>query len=163
MAQKRIRMTLRTGRNLLRLFERRPFFGELVEFMTSVQCRCWKARAPCLYRDVIGATDPSKAADARSARSMESLLAGNSVHGSDANCRPPQSKSRNSFQATKSSADLLGQRQRIAARWLKVPRGETVKMGRGKFSILRRSRRSSPNSRPQMQQPAFWVALGKIM
>ena len=48
-AQKRIRMTREQAETFYAVHKARPFFGELVDFMTSVRswCRCWKARAPC--------------------------------------------------------------------------------------------------------------------
>ena len=65
----------------------RPFFGELVEFMISgpVVVQVLEGEnAIAKYRDVMGATDPAKAA-AGTIRKVHSRSIGeNSVHGSDA-------------------------------------------------------------------------------
>lgn len=64
----------------------KPFYGSLVEFMTSGPCLALALRAPDavpLLRDVIGATDPAEADEgtvrARFAESVER----NAIHGSD--------------------------------------------------------------------------------
>lgn len=64
----------------------KPFYGSLVEFMTSGPCMALALRAPDavpLLRDVIGATDPAEADEgtvrARFAESVER----NAIHGSD--------------------------------------------------------------------------------
>ena len=64
----------------------RPFFGELVEFMTRgpvVLVALARENAVQHYRDVIGATDPTKA-DAGTIRKLYGSNVGeNAVHGSD--------------------------------------------------------------------------------
>jgi nucleoside-diphosphate kinase len=65
----------------------RPFFGELVEFMTSgpVVVQVLQGEGAVLkYRDVMGATDPSKAADGTNRKVHAKSIGENSVHGSDA-------------------------------------------------------------------------------
>lgn len=64
----------------------KPFYGSLVEFMTSGPCMALALRAPDavpLLRDVIGATDPAEADEgtvrARFAESVER----NAIHASD--------------------------------------------------------------------------------
>lgn len=64
----------------------KPFYGSLVEFMTSGPCMALALRGPDavpLLRDVIGATDPAEADEgtvrARFAESVER----NAIHGSD--------------------------------------------------------------------------------
>lgn len=64
----------------------KPFYGSLVEFMTSGPCMALALRAPDavpLLRDVIGATDPAEAEEgtvrARFAESVER----NAIHASD--------------------------------------------------------------------------------
>jgi nucleoside-diphosphate kinase len=75
-AQKRIRMTREQAETFYAVHKARPFFGELVEFMTS---------GPVVkYRDVMGATDPSKAADGTIRKVHAKSIGENSVHGSDA-------------------------------------------------------------------------------
>jgi len=65
----------------------RPFFGELVDFMTSgpVVVQVLEGEGAVLkYRDVMGATDPSKAADGTIRKVHAKSIGENSVHGSDA-------------------------------------------------------------------------------
>ena len=65
----------------------RPFFGELVEFMTSgpVVVQVLEAEgAIAKYRDAMGATDPSKAADGTIRKLYAKSIGENSAHGSDA-------------------------------------------------------------------------------
>lgn len=86
-AQRRVRITREQAETFYGVHRARPFFGELVEFMTSgpvvVQVLDGE-NAIAKYRDVMGATDPKKAADA-TIRKVHALSIGeNSVHGSDA-------------------------------------------------------------------------------
>ena len=63
-AQKRIRMTREQAETFYAVHKARPFFGELVDFMTSgpVVVQVLEGEGAVLkYRDVMGATDPSKA------------------------------------------------------------------------------------------------------
>ena len=65
----------------------RPFFGELVEFMTRspVVIMCLQGdNAIARYREVMGATDPAKAADGTIRKSYGSNIGENACHGSDA-------------------------------------------------------------------------------
>jgi nucleoside-diphosphate kinase len=65
----------------------RPFFGELVQFMTSgpvVVQVLQGENAIAKYRDVMGATDPSKAAEGTIRKAHARSIGENSVHGSDA-------------------------------------------------------------------------------
>ena len=65
----------------------RPFFKSLVEFMTSgpVVVQVLEGEGAVLkYRDVMGATDPSKAADGTIRKVHAKSIGENSVHGSDA-------------------------------------------------------------------------------
>ncbi|ACI93459.1 nucleoside diphosphate kinase (NDK) [Afipia carboxidovorans OM5] len=86
-AQKRIRMTREQAETFYAVHKARPFFGELVDFMTSgpVVVQVLEGdNAISKYREVMGATDPSKAADG-TIRKVHALSIGeNSVHGSDA-------------------------------------------------------------------------------
>src|SRR5205085_10676280 len=64
-AQKRVRMTRAQAETFYSVHRARPFFGELVEFMTSgpVVVQVLEGEgAIAKYRDVMGATDPAKAA-----------------------------------------------------------------------------------------------------
>jgi nucleoside-diphosphate kinase len=65
----------------------RPFFGELVDFMTSgpVVAQVLEGEdAIAKYRDLMGATDPAKAAPGTIRKIYAKSIGENSVHGSDA-------------------------------------------------------------------------------
>src|SRR5437764_9910181 len=86
-AQKRIRMTKDQAETFYSVHKARPFFGELVEFMTSgpVVVQVLEGEnAVAKYRDVMGATDPSKAAPSTIRKAFAKSIGENSVHGSDA-------------------------------------------------------------------------------
>jgi nucleoside-diphosphate kinase len=64
----------------------RPFFGELVDYMTSgpiVAAILEKENAVEDFRALIGATDPQKAAEGTIRRMFAASIAANAVHGSD--------------------------------------------------------------------------------
>jgi len=64
----------------------RPFFGELVEFMTRspVVVMCLEGEnAIAKYRDVMGATDPAKAAEGTIRKKYGANIGENACHGSD--------------------------------------------------------------------------------
>jgi nucleoside-diphosphate kinase len=86
-AQKRVRITREQAETFYGVHRERPFFGELVAFMTSgpVVVQVLEGEgAIAKYREVMGATDPGKAADG-TIRKVHALSIGeNSVHGSDA-------------------------------------------------------------------------------
>jgi nucleoside-diphosphate kinase len=86
-AQKRMRMSREQAETFYAVHRARPFFGELVEFMTSgpVVVQVLEGEnAVAAYRDLMGATDPAKA-DAGTIRKVHAQSIGeNSVHGSDA-------------------------------------------------------------------------------
>jgi nucleoside-diphosphate kinase len=86
-AQKRIRMTRAQAETFYAVHKARPFFGELVEFMISapVVVQVLEGENAVLrHRDVMGATDPSKAADGTIRKLHARSIGENSVHGSDA-------------------------------------------------------------------------------
>jgi nucleoside-diphosphate kinase len=86
-AQKRIRMTKEQAETFYGVHKERPFFGELVEFMTSgpVVVQVLEGdNAIARYRDVMGATDPAKAAEGTIRKAHAKSIGENSVHGSDA-------------------------------------------------------------------------------
>lgn len=85
--QKRIRMTREQAETFYAVHKARPFFGELVEFMTSgpVVVQVLEGEnAIAKYREVMGATDPAKAADNTIRKLHAKSVGENSVHGSDA-------------------------------------------------------------------------------
>jgi nucleoside-diphosphate kinase len=86
-AQKRIRMTREQAEIFYAVHKARPFFGELVDFMTSgpVVVQVLEGEGAVLkHRDVMGATDPAKAADGTIRKLFAKSIGENSVHGSDA-------------------------------------------------------------------------------
>ena len=86
-AQKRVHMTRQQAETFYAVHRERPFFGELVEFMSSgpVVVQVLEGEnAVATYRDVMGATDPAKAADGTIRKLHARSLGENSVHGSDA-------------------------------------------------------------------------------
>ena len=86
-AQKRVRITREQAETFYGVHRERPFFGELVEFMTSgpVVVQVLQGdNAITKYRDLMGATDPSKAAAGTIRKTHAKSIGENSVHGSDA-------------------------------------------------------------------------------
>ncbi len=64
----------------------RPFYMDLVRFMTSGPCmpaHLERENAVLAFRELIGATDPSKAAVGTIRKDVAESLERNSVHGSD--------------------------------------------------------------------------------
>jgi nucleoside-diphosphate kinase len=86
-AQRRIRMTREQAGTFYAVHRERPFYGELVDFMTSgpvvVQVLEGES-AIARYREVMGATDPAKAAPGTIRKVHAESVGENSVHGSDA-------------------------------------------------------------------------------
>jgi nucleoside-diphosphate kinase len=86
-AQKRVRISREQAETFYGVHRERPFFRELVEFMTSgpvvVQVLEGES-AIAKYRDVMGATDPAKAAPGTIRKVHARSIGENSVHGSDA-------------------------------------------------------------------------------
>lgn len=86
-AQKRIRMSRRQAEEFYAVHRERPFYLELVNFMTSgpVVVQVLEGdNAVAKYREVMGATDPSKAASGTIRKVHAKSMGENSVHGSDA-------------------------------------------------------------------------------
>jgi len=84
--QKRVRITKEQAQRFYGVHKDRPFFGELVEFMTSgpVVVQVLQGdNAIAKYREVMGATDPSKAAEGTIRKAHARSIGENSVHGSD--------------------------------------------------------------------------------
>jgi nucleoside-diphosphate kinase len=86
-AQKRIRMSRADAEKFYEVHKARPFYGELVQFMTSgpVVVQVLEGEnAIVKYREVMGATDPAKAAEGTIRKAHAKSVGENSVHGSDA-------------------------------------------------------------------------------
>ena len=85
-AQKRIRMTREQAETFYAVHKERPFFGELVEFMTSgpVVVQVLEGEhAVAKYREIMGATNPAQAAEGTIRKQFARSVGENSVHGSD--------------------------------------------------------------------------------
>jgi len=85
-AQKRVRMTREQAETFYAVHKGRPFFGELVATMTAgpVVVQVLEGEdAIAKYRDVLGATDPEKAAPGTIRKEFALSLGENSAHGSD--------------------------------------------------------------------------------
>ena len=116
-AQRRIRMTRAQGETFYGVHRERPFFGELVQFMTSgpVVVQVLEGdNAIAKYREVMGATDPAKAADGTIRKLFARSVGENSVHGSDAAGDRRDRRSRSSSKPARSSGDAKHERQTAA-------------------------------------------------
>ena len=85
-AQRRIRMTQEEAEDFYEVHRERPFYGELVEMMTSgpvVVQVLEGANAVAKYREIMGATNPAQAADGTIRKRFAKSVGENSVHGSD--------------------------------------------------------------------------------
>ena len=84
--QRRIRMTRAQAEQFYAEHKERPFFGELVDFMTSapVVVQVLEGENAILaHREVMGATNPANAADGTVRKLFAKSVGENSVHGSD--------------------------------------------------------------------------------
>jgi nucleoside-diphosphate kinase len=86
-AQKRVRISREQAETFYAVHRARPFFGELVDFMSSgpVVVQVLEGEnAIAKYREIMGATDPAKAAPGTIRKTHAKSISENSVHGSDA-------------------------------------------------------------------------------
>jgi nucleoside-diphosphate kinase len=86
-AQKRVRISREQAETFYAVHRARPFFGELVDFMISgpVVVQVLEGdNAIAKYREIMGATDPAKAAPGTIRKTHAKSISENSVHGSDA-------------------------------------------------------------------------------
>jgi nucleoside-diphosphate kinase len=86
-AQRRIRLSKEQAEAFYAVHRERPFFRSLVEFMTSgpVVVQVLEGEnAIAKNREVMGATDPAKAAAGTIRKDFAESIEANSVHGSDA-------------------------------------------------------------------------------
>ena len=85
-AQRRIQMTEAQAKKFYEVHAERPFYGELVETMTSapVVVQVLEGEgAVAKYREVMGATNPEQAAEGTIRKLFALSIGENSVHGSD--------------------------------------------------------------------------------
>ena len=86
-ASKRVWMSKREAEGFYAVHKDRPFFGELVEGMTSgptVVQVLEGENAVAKYREIMGATNPAQAAEGTIRKLYAKSVGENSVHGSDA-------------------------------------------------------------------------------
>lgn len=85
-AIERLRMSRQKAEGFYAVHKERPFFGELVQFMTSgpAVVMAWRGEnAIDVVREINGATDPKKAAPGTIRALWGSTIQNNIVHGSD--------------------------------------------------------------------------------
>jgi nucleoside-diphosphate kinase len=85
-AMKMTQMTKRDAESFYAIHKERPFFGELVEFMTRgpiIAAILEKDNAVEDFRALIGATNPAEAAEGTIRKLYATSLGENAVHGSD--------------------------------------------------------------------------------
>lgn len=79
-------LTKEQAQEFYEVHKERPFYGELVDFMTSGACipiALEKDNAVSDWRNLIGATDPSEAEEGTIRKKFADSKAENAVHGSD--------------------------------------------------------------------------------
>jgi nucleoside-diphosphate kinase len=85
-ALKKTQMTVADAQAFYAVHNERPFFGELVEFMTRgpiVAAVLEKENAVQDFRALIGATNPADAAEGTIRKQFAKSMGENAVHGSD--------------------------------------------------------------------------------
>ena len=85
-AQKRLRLTTETAGQFYAVHKERPFYNDLVSFMSSgpVVVQVLEGEgAVAKNRDIMGATNPANAAAGTIRKDFAELIEANSVHGSD--------------------------------------------------------------------------------
>jgi nucleoside-diphosphate kinase len=86
-AARMIHMSKGEAEGFYHVHRERPFFGALTDFMSSGPCLvlCLEAAdAIRKWRDLMGATDPAKAADGTLRKEFGRSIDNNATHGSDA-------------------------------------------------------------------------------
>ena len=85
-AMKYLSLSKAQAGNFYGVHRERPFYGELVDYMSSgplVAVILEKENAVADFRKLIGATDPTKAEDGTIRKLFAKSIAANAVHGSD--------------------------------------------------------------------------------
>jgi len=85
-AMKKTQMTTSDAETFYAIHKERPFFGELVEYMTSgpiVAAILEKDNAVEDFRALIGATNPADAAEGTIRKKYATSISENAIHGSD--------------------------------------------------------------------------------
>ncbi len=85
-ALKMTRLSSEKAGEFYAIHKERPFYGELVQFMSSghiIAAILEKENAVTAFRDLIGATNPAQAAEGTIRKLYASSVGENAVHGSD--------------------------------------------------------------------------------
>ena len=85
-AMKYLKLSKETAGKFYEVHKERPFYGELVDYMSSgpiVAAVLEKANAVADYRTLIGATNPAEAAEGTIRKAYATSIGENAVHGSD--------------------------------------------------------------------------------
>ena len=85
-AIKKVHLTPEEAGKFYEVHKERPFYGELCEYMSSnpiIPMILEKENAVADFRELIGATDPSKAAEGTIRKRFARSLSSNAIHGSD--------------------------------------------------------------------------------
>lgn len=85
-AMKYTKLSREAAGKFYEIHKERPFYGELVDYMSSgpiVAAILEKENAVADFRTLIGATDPTKAAEGTIRKIYAKSIAANAVHGSD--------------------------------------------------------------------------------
>jgi len=85
-AMKMTTLSRKDAESFYAVHKERPFFGELVEYMTSgpiVAAILEKDNAVADFRTLIGATNPAEAAEGTIRKMFATSISANAVHGSD--------------------------------------------------------------------------------
>jgi len=85
-AMKMINLSKNSAEGFYEIHKERPFYRELVDYMTSGPCvpiALEKENAVADFRKLIGATDPAEAAEGTIRKLYAASKAENAVHGSD--------------------------------------------------------------------------------
>ena len=85
-ALKMTRLSMEKAGEFYAIHKERPFYGELVEFMSSgpiIAAILEKENAVASFRQFIGATDPAKAEKGTIRKLYASSVGENAIHGSD--------------------------------------------------------------------------------
>ena len=86
LSAKLLKMTNEQAEGFYNVHRERPFFNDLVEFMTSGPCMVLaleKSNAVAVWRETIGATNPDEAKENTIRKDFASNVQENAVHGSD--------------------------------------------------------------------------------
>lgn len=86
LAKKDLRMSRKQAESFYAIHRERPFFGSLVEYMTSgpvVVAALERDNAVATLRKVMGATDPAKADKGTIRKDFGESIEQNAIHGSD--------------------------------------------------------------------------------